>query len=53
MSELILYPILPAAVLGILNWTYWKRKGYTSKGNLFLGILLFYTGFYFILKTFY
>jgi len=45
MPELFLYPILPALVLGILNWIYWKRKGYTSKGNLFLGILLFILDF--------
>jgi len=50
MPSIFLYPILPAIVLGTINWIYWKRKGYTSKVQLILGIAIIYVGLYMILK---
>jgi hypothetical protein len=50
MIEQLLYPIFPALVLGILNWLYWKKKGYTSINQLILGIIVFYAGFYLLFK---
>jgi len=39
---LYLYPLIPGVLLGLLNWLYWRKQGYTSKAQLVLGILLFY-----------
>ncbi|MCR9173647.1 MAG: hypothetical protein NXI10_14190 [bacterium] len=40
--SLYLYPLVPGVILGLINWLYWRRKGYTSATQLVLGILLFY-----------
>jgi hypothetical protein len=40
--SLYLYPAIPGVILGILNWLYWRKQGYTSYTQLILGILLFY-----------
>lgn len=50
MPDLFLYPLIPAIVFGLLNWLYWRKQGYTSIVQLFMGILLFYVGFYLLIK---
>ena len=50
MPKVFLYPILPAIIIGTINWYYWKNKGYTSKVQLILGIAIIYAGLYMILK---
>ncbi|MEJ6615516.1 MAG: hypothetical protein QNL61_01250 [Crocinitomicaceae bacterium] len=50
MPKIFLYPIIPAIILGTLNWIYWKRRGYTSKVQLILGIGIIYAGIYMLLK---
>ena len=46
------YPIAPALILGILNWLYWRRQGFTSVGQLVLGIIVFYALSYPVIKYF-
>lgn len=50
--KLLLYPILPALVMGILNYLYWRKKGYTSINQLVIGSMIFYALFYLIFKKF-
>ncbi|MFT5860922.1 MAG: hypothetical protein ACI865_003038 [Flavobacteriaceae bacterium] len=50
MHPILLYPIIPAIILGILNWVYWKKRGYTSIVQLFLGMVLAYVVIYYIMK---
>lgn len=51
MYSMLLLPIIPAAILGTLNWLYWRKKGYTSAGQLILGIIVFYGIFYMLFKV--
>jgi hypothetical protein len=51
--HLLIYPLFPAILAGIVNWIYWKRKGYTAATQLVMGILIFYAVFYGILKLYY
>jgi uncharacterized membrane protein len=51
--SLLLYPILPAVIVGTLNWMYWRKKGYTAVTQLVMNILVFYALFYVIIKLFY
>lgn len=48
--RLLLYPILPAIIVGILNYLYWRKQGYSAIAQLFMGIFIFYAIFYSILK---
>ena len=50
MPSLFLYPIIPAIILGIASWLYGRKNGYTSKIQLAMTILIFYTGFYMLFK---
>lgn len=50
---LLIYPIPPAIVAGILNWIYWKHKGYSSASQLVMSILIFYAAFYGILRLYF
>ena len=50
MDKLFLYPIIPSIILGLINWLFWKKRGYTSKVRLIITILLSYVGFYILLK---
>ncbi len=52
MHPIILYPIIPAIIVGVLNWLYWKKQGHTSPIQLVLGIVLAYVVGYYIMKTF-
>lgn len=54
MKDMILIaPLAPAVVFGLLNWLYWRRKGYTSPTQLILGIMVFYGVFYGIFRFLY
>lgn len=46
------YPLIPAVILGTLNWMYWKNQGYTSKVQWVLGIAVFYIISYSVFKYF-
>ena len=50
MDEVFLYPIIPSIILGLINWLFWKKRGFTSKVRLIITILLFYVGFYLLFK---
>ncbi|MCH2225526.1 MAG: hypothetical protein MK066_12215 [Crocinitomicaceae bacterium] len=52
MNYLLIYPIPPAIGFGVLNWLYWRKQGYTSIAQLFIGILIFYAIFYSTFKLF-
>lgn len=49
----LIYPLIPAFVIGILNWLYWKKQGFTSPVYLVLGIISFYVIFYKFITLFY
>jgi hypothetical protein len=46
----IIAPILPALVIGFINYLYNRKKGYTHIGSLILGVIAFYAIFYLVLK---
>lgn len=50
--KILLYPLLPAIILGLVNYLYWRKKGYRSTTQLLLGIMVFYALFYVIFKKF-
>ena len=51
MNVLIL-PLIPAAILGTINWIYWRQRGYTNLGSIVLSYIAFYGVSYMILKSF-
>lgn len=52
MPALLLYPIFPAVAFGLLVWLYYRKQGYNSIPQLFIGIIVFYGIFYSLLKIF-
>gem|GEM_PF-1076712 len=46
----LLAPILPAFIIGIINYMYNRKKGYTNVGSLIISVIAFYAIFYMILK---
>lgn len=50
--KVLIYPIIPAILIGFLNYLYWRNKGYRSTTQLVMGIMVFYALFYLIFKKF-
>lgn len=50
--SLLLYPIIPAFFLGIVNYIYWSKRGYQSLNTLIIGILVSYALCYLLIKRF-
>lgn len=48
----LIAPLIPAAVLGTINWIYWRRRGYTNFGSVFMSYVAFYGISYIIMKFF-
>lgn len=42
MNNILVLAMIPAAILGTLNWLYWRKKGYRSFEILFLSYCAFY-----------
>lgn len=43
--------LFPAAILGTINWIYWRRRGYKNLGSIILSYIAFYGVSYMILKS--
>lgn len=50
--KVLIYPIIPAVIIGLLNYFYWRKKGYRSTTQLVLSMMVFYALFYLIFKKF-
>ena len=50
MIQLFVYPLIPAVLLGILNYLYWKRQGRAGIQQLILGFMLFYAAGFLMAK---
>lgn len=50
MIRLLLLPLIPAIISGLILWLYQRKQGYSSTVLLFQGILAFYAIFYLLLK---
>jgi len=50
--KILLYPLLPAIIIGFVNYIYWRKRGYRSIPQLLLSIMVFYALFYVIFKKF-
>lgn len=48
--KLLLLPLIPSVVLGLLNYAYWYQQGYKSINVLILGCFVFYAGSYLFFK---
>lgn len=50
--NILIISLFPAAVLGTINWIYWRQRGYSNWGNIILSYIAFFGISYMILKTF-
>lgn len=51
-ASVLVQALIPAAVLGTINWLYWRNKGYKSFETFFLSYCAFYALSVIILKMF-
>lgn len=42
MFQVLVYPIPFAILLGIMNYLYFKKQGYSNWGQLYLSVIVFY-----------
>jgi hypothetical protein len=48
----LIAPILPALIIGLINYLYNRKRGYTNVGSLIISVIAFYAIFYLMFKFF-